>query len=174
MRRIIYAVVMSLDGYIAGPNGEIDWIIPNPEVDFAAIFSRFDTILVGRKTFEIMHRAGRASMPGMQTLVISKTLKKKDFPEVMLISRNLKQSLSKLRDKPGKDLWLFGGGELFRSLLEAKLVDAVEIAVMPVLLGGGTPFLQSPAKQTPLKLLKSKAFKAGIISLEYSVDYPSI
>jgi dihydrofolate reductase len=171
MRQIRYAVVASLDGYIAGPNGEIDWIIPNSEIDLAEVFSRFDTILVGRKTFEVMHRAGRETMPGMQTVVFSRTLRPKDHPNITIISKNAHESLSKLRAKPGKDLWLFGGGELFRDLLEAKMVDGIDLAVMPVLLGGGTPLLPPPAARATLKLVKSKTFKAGIVSLEYAVNY---
>ena len=65
---------MSVDAYLAGPKGEYDWIVQDPEVDFAALFARHDTLLVGRHTFEVMHRAGQASMPGMKTVVFSRTL----------------------------------------------------------------------------------------------------
>lgn len=69
MRRIRYHVAMSLDGYIAGPKGEADWITPDPEVDFAALFNQFDTALLGRRTFEAMVDAGRATIPGMKLIV---------------------------------------------------------------------------------------------------------
>ena len=85
MRRVRYSVVMSLDGYIAGPRGEADWITIDPEVDFTAIFSQFDTILVGRRTFDAMVTVGRASMPGMKTIVFSRTLRQEDHPEVAIV-----------------------------------------------------------------------------------------
>ncbi len=78
--------------------------------------------------------------------------------------------MAALRAEPGKDIWLFGGGSLFRSLLDAGLVDTVEVAIMPVLLGGGIPLLPPPAKQTKLKLTGHKVYKTGIVSLEYSVE----
>ncbi len=141
MRRIRYAVAMSLDGYIAGPNGEADWIIMDPDIDFRALFDQFDTYLLGRRTFESIGGAGGGGRQGAQTIVFSRTLRQQDYPNLTIVSENPEQALADLRAKPGKDIWLFGGGSLFRSLLEARLVDAVEVAVMPVLLGEGIPLL---------------------------------
>ncbi len=170
MRRIRYAVAMSLDGYIAGPNGEADWIIMDPDIDFAALFEQFDTFLLGRGTFEAMGRGGQGGSPGMKTLVFSRTLRQRDYPKVTIVGADAEATLTALRAEPGKDVWLFGGGSLFRSLLDAGLVDTVEVAVMPVLLGGGIPLLPPPAKQTKLKLTGHKVYKTGIVSLEYSVQ----
>jgi dihydrofolate reductase len=163
---------MSLDGYIAGPKGEADWIVIDPEIDFNALWNRFDTLLLGRRTFEAMKGAGGGgSMPGVQVYVCSRTLRQQDHPGVT-ITADPQAVITELRTKPGKDLWLFGGGLLFCSLLEAKLVDAVEVAVIPVLLGGGIPLLPSPAKQVKLKLTGHKVYsKTGTVSLEYVVQY---
>jgi dihydrofolate reductase len=86
MRRVRYSVVMSLDGYIAGPKGEADWITTDPDFDFNALFSQFDTILVGRRTFDTMVAAGRASIPGMKTIVFSRALRQQDHPEVAIVT----------------------------------------------------------------------------------------
>ncbi len=169
MRRVRYCVAVSLDGYIAGPKGQADWIAMDPDIDFRAMFNEFDTLLVGRRTFEAMARTAKGVMPGMKTFVFSRTLRQRDYPEVTIVAENPEETLAILRAKPGKDIWLFGGGLLFRSLLDAGLVHTVEVAVMPVLLGGGTPLLPVPAKQVKLKLTSHKVYKTGIVSLEYAV-----
>ncbi len=169
MRRVRYAVAASLDGYIAGPKGEADWIIMNPEIDFRAVFEQFDTFLIGRRTFEMMARAGRGETPGMKTFVFSRTLRQQDYPGVTVVAEKSEETVAAQKAEPGKDIWLFGGGSLFRSLLDAKLVDTVEVAVIPVLLGEGIPLLASPARLTKLKLTGHKVYKAGIVSLEYAV-----
>lgn len=169
MRRIRYSVAMSLDGYIAGPNGESDWIIMDPDIDFRALFSSFDTILMGRRTFETAMVGGGGGMPGMKTIVVSRTLRPEEHPKVTVLGENFAEALTRLRGEPGKDIWLFGGGELFRSLLEAGLVDGVEVAVIPVLLGGGMPLLPPPAGRVKLELVHSRTYETGILSLEYAV-----
>jgi dihydrofolate reductase len=169
MRKIRYAVAASLDGYIAGPKGEADWIITDPEIDFRALFDRFDTFLLGRRTFEAMGRAGQRGSPGMKTLVFSRTLRQQDYPKVKIVSDRVEETVAELRTQPGKDIWLFGGGSLFRSLNEAGLVDTVEVAIVPVLLGGGIPLVPPPSKQTKLQLTGHKVYKTGIVSLEYAI-----
>jgi dihydrofolate reductase len=169
MRRIRYLVAMSLDGYIAGPKGEADWIIMDPDIDFNAMWAQFDTLLIGRRTFEAMGPAGQRATPGMKTLVYSRTLRQRDYPEVTIVSRQWKEKTAALRAERGKDIWLFGGGLLFRSLAGAGLVDAVEVGVVPVLLGGGIPLLPPQAPRAKLKLTGHKVYKTGIVLLEYAM-----
>jgi len=168
MRRIRYRVAMSLDGYIAGPQGEFDWIVADPEMDLGALFQQFDTLLVGRGTFEFMVKHGRATVPGMKIIVFSRTLQQRDYPDVMIVADKARETVAALRAQPGKDLWLFGGGLLFRSFLDAGLVDTVEVAVIPVLLGGGIPMLAARAERAKLKLTGHKVYGSGIVLLEYS------
>ncbi len=171
MRRICYAVAMSLDGYIAGPGGESDWIVPDPEVDFAALFARFDTWLMGRRTFELTQAPGAPKMPGVAVVVVSRTLRPADHPDVMVIGGDLNRELVQLRSEPGKDIWLFGGGTLFGRLLALGQVDTVEVSVVPVLLGDGLPLLPSQSDRTKLRLTSSKVYKkTGTVRLEYAVE----
>jgi dihydrofolate reductase len=170
MRRVRYGVAMSLDGYIAGPKGEADWIVMDPEIDFGAIWSEFDTLLMGRHTFKSMTAMGGGTSGSMKIVVASRTLKQRDHEGVTIVSDNLRDAVMTLKKESGKDIWLFGGGSLFRSLLDLDLVDTVEVAVIPVVLGQGIPLLPAPARQTRLKLTSHRIYaKTGIVSLFYDV-----
>ncbi|MEP6913913.1 MAG: dihydrofolate reductase family protein, partial [bacterium] len=164
------AVAVSLDGYIAGPNGEADWIMMDPAIDFKSFFKQFDTVLLGRRTFEAMASSGNAAMPGMKTYVFSRKLRQADYPDVTIVNEASEEALAALQAEAGKDIWLFGGGSLFRSFVDLGLVDTVEVAVIPVLLGGGIPLMPAPARQTKLALTGHKVYQTGIVSLEYAIQ----
>jgi dihydrofolate reductase len=171
MRLVRFGGAMSLDGYIAGPNGEYDWIVMDPEIDFTGLMKQFDVFLIGRKTFDAMGRMGNSgkSTPGIENIVISRTLKQADYPRIR-IEADPERLVRDLRTQPGKDIAIFGGGELFRSLLSAGLVDRIEMSLIPVLLGGGIPLLPSPAGRSKLVLRNQRVYaKTGTISLEYDI-----
>lgn len=173
MRRVRLSVAMSLDGYIAGPDGEYDWIPEDPDIDMVALFKDFDTILMGRRSYEAASKqeAGIA-MFGMPVVVFSSTLRAEDHPGVT-ISRSPEATVRELRAKPGKDLWLFGGGELLRSFLEAGLVDGMDIAVMPILLGRGIPLLPRTDTRTTLRLVSHRVYQtSGTVLVTYAVRHP--
>jgi dihydrofolate reductase len=126
MPRIRYAVAMSLDGYIAGPGGEFDSIMSDPAFDISGQFAQFDTFLLGRRTFEITRMPGSPSFPrGSKRFVFSRTLRD-EFPGVSIVREASRATIAEIRAKATRDIWLFGGGGLFRSLLDHGLVDTVE------------------------------------------------
>lgn len=170
MRSVRYAVASSLDGFIAGPNGEFDWIPSDPEAESAADFSRYDTLLIGRRTFEVMRANNQSTFPGKKNYIFSRTLTRADIPKSSILSSTPEQTVAELRNQPnnGKDIWLFGGGELFRTLLAAKLVDEIEVAIIPVLLGSGIPLLAG-TQRVQLALQEQRAYKSGTLSLTYSL-----
>ena len=168
-RRLRYQVAASLDGFIAKPNGEYDWIVMDPAIDFAALYREFDTAVMGRKTYEVGAEQGASAMPGMDVFVFSRTLPSRERRGFRIVNDDAAEYVAALKRKPGGDIWLFGGGELFRSLLDAGLVDTVEIAVMPVLLGSGIPLLP-PGRSTKLVLADQKTLEgSGIVALSYGV-----
>jgi dihydrofolate reductase len=169
-RRLRYQVAASLDGFIAGPNGEYDWIVMDRAVDFAALYKEFDTAVMGRKTYQMMTaQGGNGAMPGLEVVVFSRTLPAATHRGVRIYNDDPRDVVAALKAKLGRDIWLFGGGSLFRSLLDAGLVDTVEVAVMPVLLGTGIPLLP-PGASTRLVLADKKILpKSGIVMLAYSV-----
>ena len=169
MRRIRYQVACSLDGYIADEKDGVSWIVEEPGIGFDGLFDQFDTLLMGRRTYEGM-AAAEDGFWGKKVLVFSRTLRQEEHPGVTIVSGDVEGTLRVLRAQPGKDIWLFGGGELFQSLLEIGCVDTVEPAIIPVLLGGGRPFLPAPAVQTQLTLTGHRVYPSGIVWLEYTVQ----
>ena len=170
VRRVRYRVAASLDGYIAGPNGEIDWIVQDPNLDFTSVYSGFDTVLLGRRTYELTRQPGAPPWPaGWRVYVFSRTLNPTEHPAVTVVSIDVARTVAELRAQPGRDIWLFGGGNLFASLLAADLVDQVEVALMPVLLGQGIPLLGAGAPRVRLTLARSDSSNVGVVNLVYDV-----
>ena len=168
-RRVRYSVAMSLDGFIAGSNGEFDWILMDPDIDFGSLFEEFDTILMGRKTYEFTRQQPGPGMADIEVFVFSQTLQQSECAGVT-VERDPAETVASLKKEPGKDLWLFGGGLLFRSLLDLGLVDTVEVAIIPVLLGRGVPLLPPGSGRTTLALERHRVYpKTGTVSLQYAV-----
>ncbi len=106
----------------------------------------------------------------MKVVVASRTLRPEDHPEITIVSELTKSEMEKLRQQGHKDIWLMGGGELFRVLLELKEVESVEVSTVPVLLGGGVPLLPGVDQRTALTLAKHKVYRSGVVSLDYEIQ----
>ena len=170
MRRVRYNCAISLDGFIADANDGFDWIVIDPDIDFEELSAQFDTYLMGRRTFEVTGSQGSPEAAGIRNYVFSKNLRQCDYQNVKIIGEDWKEVVRSIRAEPGKDIWLFGGGRLFGSLCQEGLVDTVEVAVIPILLGDGIPFVAGLSKRVELRLKGQKVFeKTGTVVLEYEV-----
>ena len=170
MRKVVLGLAVSLDGFIEGPNGEYDWCIPNPEYDFNEFFNRFDTIFVGRKTYQMSSEmeSGPPGFPKFKEYIFSTTLDKVK-EGATLIKGNPKIEVEKIKRQKGKDIWLFGGAGLTTSLMNLRLIDELSLAVYPVLLGGGKPLFSDIKDRINLTLLNAKTYSTGVVTLTYSL-----
>lgn len=177
MRKVIYSVGVSLDGYIAAPDGSVDWLnrvvsrARGEDFGMGAFFQSIDTVLMGRKTYQHALRMGMAKggYPGMKNYIFSRTLPPGERGGVAFVSGPISAVIKKLRKGPGKNIWLCGGGELARQALEERVIDEITLGLTPVLIGGGRPTFPSSFPQTDLELLECKQYKAGILGITYRV-----
>ena len=169
MRQLRYSVAASLDGFIAGPNCEFDWIVVDPEIDFAAMYAGFGGLVMGRRSYEVYVATGGGVGPELPTYVYSRTLPEGERNGVTF-TRDAVSHVRALKNTSGKPLWLWGGGELFREMATAGLVDGVDVAIIPVILGGGLPLLPTPGPRLTLKLRAHRLYSAtGTLFAEYDV-----
>jgi dihydrofolate reductase len=170
MRQLRYSIAASLDGYIAGANGDFDWIVIDPDIDFAAMYAGFSALVMGRRSYDVYISTGGAVGPALPTYVYSRSLPEGERNGVTFVADAVPHVASLKEMGEGKPLWLWGGGELFRELAEAGLVDGVDVAIVPVLLGGGIQMLPVPSDRLSLKLRAHRCYsKTGIVFLEYDV-----
>jgi dihydrofolate reductase len=173
MRRVRYSVAATLDGFIADPAGGYDWIVMDEAIDFPALFAEFDTFVMGRKTWDVSAPTEFGDMfGGKEVIVFSRTLKVAPRPGVTIVNTSPVDTVRELKQKAGRDIWLFGGGSMFRTLVDAGLVDTVEVAIMPVLLSQGVSLLSPGARITGMKLDKCETLpSSGIVMLSYTIPH---
>ena len=172
MRKIILNVAVSLDGFIEGPNGEFDWCFTDQDYGMSTFLKNIDAIFYGRKSYEMMMRtvaSGEHPFSGFKNYVFSETLSE-PYPDTILISKNVVQEVTKLKQEEGKDIWLFGGASLLHSFLIEGLVDQLSLAVHPLLLGEGKRLFQEVSERTKLTLVNSTSYASGLIILLYEID----
>lgn len=170
MRTLRYSVASSLDGYIAGPNGEFDWIVEDPDIDFEALYASFSGLVMGRRSYEVFVATGGGVGPALPTYVYSRTLPEGERDGVTFVRDAAPHVRALKASAGGKPIWLWGGGELFRQLANADLVDGVDVAIIPVLVGGGLPLLATPGPRLRLRLRSHRLYpRSGIVAVEYDV-----
>jgi len=165
MRKVILQVAVSLDGFIEGPKGEYDWCLPPPGREMNEFLKRIDALFLGRKSFEMI---GSKAFGKKKNYVFSNTLKKSSG-ETEIISGDIGSQVRRIKAMEGKDIWLFGGASLTTSLMNEGLVDGLELAVHPILLGSGKPLFQGIKGRVKTKLIDVKTYPSGLVMLNYSV-----
>ena len=181
MRKIIVSNLVSLDGYFEGPNAELDWFTVDEEFNGYAeeLLNSVDTILFGRKTYEMMASywptdeaksddpiiAGK--MNSLPKIVFSTTLDNVEWENSSLIKNNVNAEILKLKARPGKDIVIFGSGSIVSALTQSDLIDEYRILINPVILGGGKSHFSGNPDRKTLKLTDVKRFNSGLIALYY-------
>ncbi|MCA1623334.1 MAG: dihydrofolate reductase family protein [Acidobacteria bacterium] len=187
MRKVKYLVASTLDGFIARPDGSVDWLIMDgTDYRMGEFFKSIDAVLLGRKTYEFALR--HSSKPegkdkskgvegdtspdsGMKNYVFSSTMKNAPDDGLEIISENAGEFVRNLKSETGKDIWLMGGGELAKSLLAENVVDEISLNVHPILLGAGLPLFPETGKQIDLELTECKSHKNGCVQVTYRVKH---
>ena len=169
MRNVVLGLGISLDGYIARLDGAVDFLFMPRDYSMAPFFATVDTAIMGRKTLDAGLKMSGGSLPrsNMAMYVFSKRKPHGERDGVIFVNESPATFLRKLRKRPGKDIWLMGGGELARAFLKADLVDRLYLGVVPVLLGRGIPLFPSGFPQRDFTLLENKSYSKGLIALKY-------
>jgi dihydrofolate reductase len=166
MRKVILNVAVSLDGFIEGPKGEFDWCFTDQDYGMTDFMNRIDAIFFGRKSYELVLKKIENPFSGKDKYVFSKTMTSTG-DETHIIDQNVKTEVKRIQNQKGKDIWLFGGAELISLFMNYGLVDELQLAVHPLLLGKGKPLFMDLKKRTDLALTRTKTFSSGLIQLIY-------
>ena len=172
MRKVVFGGANSLDNYFARKDDAVDWLMWNDEVGkiMADYFKSFDTMVMGRRTYEVALRMGHnGSNPGMKTYVFSRTLKPKAGKSLEITSEDVAEFVARIKQEDGKDICIMGGGLLAKALFEADLIDEIGFNIHPVLLGSGIPLFHEMNHQIDLELIECKPFKNGCVLVSYRV-----
>ena len=169
MRKIILGLGISLDGYIARPDGAVDFLFMPKDYSMAPFFATIDTAIMGRKTLDAALRMRGGSFGGrsMATYVFSHSQPPGERDGLIFINQSPATFIRQLRKRPGKNIWLMGGGELARDFLKADLVDELYLGIVPVLLGEGIPLFPSGFPQRNFTLVENKTYSKGLIAFKY-------
>jgi dihydrofolate reductase len=175
MRKVTFGGATTLDNYLARADHAVDWILWSDEAHahMADFWKTIDTVLMGRKTYEVSlrHGEGGGSFGTIKTHVFSRTLKQGSTGSVTIVAADAVEFVRELKQQEGKDICLMGGGELAKPLFEAGLIDEIGFNIHPVLLGSGIPLFHSMNRQINLELRECKTFKNGCVLVSYRVKH---
>jgi dihydrofolate reductase len=168
MKKIILGLAVSLDGLIEGPRGEYDWCFTDQDYGMGDFLKQIDTIFFGRKSFEMMRSAegGTDMFAGNRYYIFSNTLTA-PYPNTELVAGDVLTAVKTIKQKPGKNIWLFGGASLTSFFINHNLIDEYWLAVHPIVLGAGKPLFQHINERKKLNLIESKTYETGLVSLRY-------
>lgn len=171
MRKVTFGVANSLDNFIARENGAVDWLLWSDDVSefITEFWETVDTVVMGRKTYDAAGREGMMSFPGVTNYVVSRTLTAPPHPNVQVVNGDAVEFVRKMKNEPGRDICIMGGGELAHALFEADLIDEVGVNIHPLLLGSGIPLFLNMSRQIELELFENRQFKSGCVMLRYRV-----
>ena len=176
-RKFIVYIATSADGFIARPDGGVEWLDrPRPRGNYgmAAFFESIDTILFGRKTYDVAlgftGGKGVGSGPRVKNYVFSRRPPKSPAPDVEFVREPIKRFAKRLRAAPGRDVWIMGGAGLIASFLDAGEIDEFIVHVIPTFIGEGIPLVAPRRRHVPLRLLSTKRFSDGVVRLHYAVE----
>jgi len=174
-RKVIVHIATSADGYVARSDGDLEWLTsrPAPEGFYGmnAFMKSIDTKVLGRKTYEVSLRMGAKFDSKSRHIVFSRHLPPADAPPgVEFVSDAIGPYMSRLREQPGKDIWLMGGGEIIASFLDEQAIDEFVISVAPVFIGEGIPLIARRHRHVPLDLHSVERFEDGLVQLHYRVQ----
>ena len=169
MRKVVLGVGISLDGYIARLNGDVDFLFMPKDYSMAPFFATIGAAVMGRKTLEVALQLGGGSLPKSpwKHYVMSRSKPPGEREGAVFTNKSPAALVSQLRKLPGKDIWLMGGGELAREFLKADLVDELYLGVVPVLLGEGIPLFPAVFPQRDFELVENKTYSKSFIALKY-------
>lgn len=173
MRRIKLYIAASLDGFIARPDGAIDWLATEGDYGYGPFYASIDTVVMGRKTYDTARSFGEYPYPDRAGFVFSRQRAGTVDENVTFVGGDVGEFADALRRRPGRDIWLVGGGELARSFFDRDLVDEIQLFVHPILLGSGVPLFPPRPGELRWRLLRSRAFPNGLVELHLARDRPA-
>lgn len=168
-RSIVLGLGISLDGYIARPDGAVDFLFMPKDYSMAPFFKTIDAAVLGRKTYDMVQKIGMDGFRSfkLEYYVMSRTLPPGERDGLLFTAEPPAAIVARLRKKKGKNIWLMGGGELARAFLIDDLVDELYLGVVPILLGAGLPLFPPGFPQRNFTLVENKTFSKGLIALKY-------
>lgn len=180
MKKVVLNLAVTLDGFIEGPNGEVDWCIMDEDMNFPAFIKSVDTIFYGRISYDewgnyqpdenadLTEKEMWNGIHSKNKFVFSS--QNRDDENAVFITADLITKVNEIKNQQGKDIWLYGGASLIKTFINLNLIDVYKISVHPIVLGSGKPLFENLSKRIGLKLMDTRVFKSGVVELTYQPE----